>query len=79
MDGGAWKAAGHGVAKSWTRLMRLSSSSSKPYDYSSILEYYSAMTNNEIMLLYVSSSLSFHPSMDFKNAFKSWLLWIVLL
>ena len=28
-DGGAWKAAVHGVAKSWTRLKRLSSSSGK--------------------------------------------------
>ena len=28
MDGGAWWAAVHGVAKSWTRLKRLSSSSS---------------------------------------------------
>ena len=78
-DREAWWAAISGVAQSWTQLTRLSSSSSsKPYDYSSILEYYSAMTNNEIMLLYVSS-LSFHPSMDFENAFKSWLLWIVLL
>ena len=30
MDGGAWKAAVHGVAKSRTQLKRLSSSSSKP-------------------------------------------------
>ena len=29
MDRGAWKAAVHGVAKSWTRLKRLSSSSGK--------------------------------------------------
>ena len=28
MDRGAWLAAVHGVAKSWTRLKRLSSSSS---------------------------------------------------
>ena len=27
MDGGAWKAAVHGVAEGWTRLKRLSSSS----------------------------------------------------
>ena len=34
MDGGAWWATVHGVAQSWTRLMRLSSSSSssKPSD-----------------------------------------------
>ena len=30
-DGGAWWAAVHGVAKSWTRLKRLSSSSRKTY------------------------------------------------
>ena len=29
MDGGAWKAVVHGVAKSQTRLKRLNSSSSK--------------------------------------------------
>ena len=28
MDGGAWEAAVHGVAQSWTRLKQLSSSSS---------------------------------------------------
>ena len=28
MDGGAWQAAVHGVAQSWTRLKRLSSNSS---------------------------------------------------
>ena len=31
MDGGAWWAAVHGVAKSQTRLKRLSSSSSRDY------------------------------------------------
>ena len=29
MDGGAWWAAAYGVAQNWTRLKRLSSSSSK--------------------------------------------------
>ena len=29
MDGGAWRAAVYGVAQSWTRLKRLSSSSSR--------------------------------------------------
>ena len=33
MDGGAWKARVHGVAKSWTRLKRLSSSSSSSMQY----------------------------------------------
>ena len=33
MDGGSWWAAAHGVAKSWTRLKRLSSSSSSIYLY----------------------------------------------
>ena len=33
-DGGAWWAAVYGVTQSWTRLKRLSiSSSSKPYNY----------------------------------------------
>ena len=31
MDGGAWWTAVYGVAQSWTRLMRLSSSSSRPH------------------------------------------------
>ena len=32
VDGGAWWAAVHGVAQSWTRLKRLSSSSSSIID-----------------------------------------------
>ena len=31
MDGGAWWAAVHGVAKSWTRLKQLSRGSSRGY------------------------------------------------
>ena len=34
-DGGAWWAAVYGVAQSWTRLKRLSSSSSQGYGFSS--------------------------------------------
>ena len=40
MDGGAWWAVVHGVAKSWTRLKRLSSSSSSREEVKNVTKLY---------------------------------------
>ena len=40
MDGGAWWAAVSGVAQSWTRLKRLSSSSSMTYYFKVLFYFY---------------------------------------
>ena len=44
-DGGAWWAAVYGVARSWTRLKRLSSSSSSSSSSNSSMEYKKAKEN----------------------------------
>ena len=61
MDGGAWWAAVHGVTQSWTRLKRLSNSSSIPE--SELEEKLGVETYSEVAQLYsvcVSVRLGYH-------------------
>ena len=49
MDGGAWWAAVHGVAQSWTRLKRLSSSSDKFTDTGTLLEQIECLADKGLL------------------------------
>ena len=55
-DGGAWWAALYGVAQSWTRLKRLSSSSKMHYKFSSI--YFRISVNKALSKILDLSALS---------------------